>query len=530
VAGSPLHTVLSGPDPPVPFRRAACPLVTCEPWTDDTASGPDAARLALLRLLFLQRQTRRAVRWRQREAAALLARSAAETCIVGLYSLHADDATKAFAAKDAAVLPRLFDILGAAGIVSKAAVEQIGSDARLPLYGDMAGRIPEGADRNAAAYIYDSFCSSTCHRCWRSGGCSRPGCTSSWTPSVPTCWPSRRTGRCASPDGRQFGGWLPVRRQELPSGCLTQARLPGILSRVPDAGMGFSSSAVSSTLREACAHAWLASSGAELLRLGENAIYQLAAAPVVVRIARSADRMRRVERELCVARWLAAAEVPAVRVYEAVQHQPLLIDGHPVTFWHSVTGGEPAPTQVDLARLLASFHALSGCPCDLPGFDPLRSIESRLAAADNVPRTDRDFLSARCADLHAQLEGLTFALPRGPIHGDAHPKNLLTDHGQVVLLDFESVATGPREWDLLPSAIAVDRYGLPEKEYREFAGAYGFDVRTWTGYPVLREVRELTMTTWIMQNVGESRAIADEFALRVACLRERDSKRAWNFF
>jgi hypothetical protein len=47
---------------------------------------------------------------------------------------------------------------------------------------------------------------------------------------------------------------------------------------------------------------------------------------------------------------------------------------------------------------------------------------------------------------------------------------------------------------------------------------------------VLREVRELTMTTWIMQNTGESPAIADEFALRVASLREGDFGRAWNFF
>jgi hypothetical protein len=103
-------------------------------------------------------------------------------------------------------------------------------------------------------------------------------------------------------------------------------------------------------------------------------------------------------------------------------------------------------------------------------------------------------------------------------------------HGRVVLLEFEAAAVGPREWDLLPTAIRVDRYGLPEEEYREFADTYGFDVRAWAGYPVLREVRELTMTTWIMQNVGESQAVADEFALRVDSLRERDSKRGWNFF
>src|SRR5260370_27145541 len=124
----------------------------------------------------------------------------------------------------------------------------------------------------------------------------------------------------------------------------------------PGGAAGFSSSAVLPTLHQACAQAGLASDGAGLLRLGENAIYQLAAAPVVVRIARSADRLPRVQKELCVARWLAAASVPAVRVYEEID-QPLLVGGHPVTFWYRVTGGDPVPTHVDLARLLAAFHA-----------------------------------------------------------------------------------------------------------------------------------------------------------------------------
>lgn len=299
---------------------------------------------------------------------------------------------------------------------------------------------------------------------------------------------------------------------------------------MPDAAVEFSSSAVLPTLCEACQRAGFSSSDADLLRIGENAIYQLVGGPVVVRIARSADRMSRVQRELCVARWLAASGVPTIRVYEEVEHQPLLVDGHPVSFWHTVTGGEPEPTHVDLARLLASFHALGDCPCDLADFNPIQSVRSRLAKANDISAADRDFLHQRCAEASAKLQDLTFALPIGPIHGDAHTKNLLTDHGQVVLLDFDAAAIGPREWDLLPTAISVDRYRLPEKNYQEFADTYGFDVRSWPGYPILREVRELTMTTWIMQNVGESEAVAAEFALRVSSLRERDSQRAWNFF
>ena len=305
--------------------------------------------------------------------------------------------------------------------------------------------------------------------------------------------------------------------------------MAGILNPVPDAAEGFSSSAVLPALRAACERAGLSSDGAELLRLGENAIFQLASAPVVVRIARSADRLPRAEKELCVARWLAGAHVPAIRVYEEID-QPSLVDGHPVSFWQTVTGGEPTPTHADLARLLAAFHGLGGSPCDLAGFDPFQIPESRLAAPAGVTAEDRDFLRARCGDLHEQLGRLEFALPQGPIHGDAHTRNLLTDHGEVVLLDFESAAVGPREWDLLPTAIACERYGLAEEQYQEFAAAYGFDVRAWPGYPVLREIRQLAMTTWIMQNVGESAAAAAEFALRVASLRERDFERAWNFF
>ena len=31
-------------------------------------------------------------------------------------------------------------------------------------------------------------------------------------------------------------------------------------------------------------------------------------------------------------------------------------------------GGDPVPTYADLARLLAAFHGLGDCPCELSGF------------------------------------------------------------------------------------------------------------------------------------------------------------------
>lgn len=279
--------------------------------------------------------------------------------------------------------------------------------------------------------------------------------------------------------------------------------------------------------------AGLSPDGAEMLRLGENAIYRLAHDPVVVRIARSAARMGTAQRELCVAQWLERSAIPAVKVYE-IENQPLLIEDYPVTFWRAVSGsnGGPEPNRSDLARLLLAFHNAGDCPCDLPEMDPSSwaKVEERISVATGIDNDAREFLSTRNAELAKKVRDLKYALPRGPIHADAHTGNLLVDDGVIVLSDFEVVSIGPREWDLLPTAVAVDRYGLSEQQYQDFVNIYGFDVREWSGYRTLREVRELGMTTWLMQNVNEDPAIAAEFEVRLSSLRESDFGRRWTLF
>jgi hypothetical protein len=77
------------------MRYRAFRLVTIKRWPDDNAvTGADAAQLALLRALYLQRLTRRAVRWRHREEAAMLARAAIDNVLVGLYCLHYADGVR----------------------------------------------------------------------------------------------------------------------------------------------------------------------------------------------------------------------------------------------------------------------------------------------------------------------------------------------------------------------------------------------------------------------------------------------------
>jgi hypothetical protein len=70
------------------MRRKAHGLVTLRTWPDMAASSAETAQLAMMRLLWLQRQTRRAVRGRHKDAAAMLARASVETLFLGLYCLR----------------------------------------------------------------------------------------------------------------------------------------------------------------------------------------------------------------------------------------------------------------------------------------------------------------------------------------------------------------------------------------------------------------------------------------------------------
>jgi hypothetical protein len=82
---------------------------------------------------------------------------------------------------------------------------------------------------------------------------------------------------------------------------------------------GFSAQSAAGTLRRACAMLRVDAGDAQLVRLGENAIWRLDRAGLVVRIARSTRRLATVEKELAVARWLASLGFPAVRVADSLE-------------------------------------------------------------------------------------------------------------------------------------------------------------------------------------------------------------------
>ncbi|MGH3680443.1 MAG: phosphotransferase enzyme family protein [Natronosporangium sp.] len=222
--------------------------------------------------------------------------------------------------------------------------------------------------------------------------------------------------------------------------------------------------------------------------------------------------------------------VLSTRVHEGVRDQPLVVAGHPVTFWHAVDPDGISPTTADLAQLLRRLHAHRDSPCSLPRFDPVPEIRRRLDTGLDLPEADQHFIQARCDVLDSLLPAVAPTLPQGPIHGDAHTGNLLRGVGATLLTDFEACAAGPREWDLVPVAVGYERLGLPSERWEQFVTGYGFDVRGWSGYPVLREIRELGMTTWLAQNLAEGEPVRREVAVRLESLRTGDRDRAWTPF
>ena len=280
-------------------------------------------------------------------------------------------------------------------------------------------------------------------------------------------------------------------------------------------------------LAEVCARAGLDHEGATLLRYVGNAVFRLKSHPVVVRIVLAPSLRHRVPKVVAVAGWLADGGVPAVRLLDGVV-QPLHAGDHLATLWHEVPVTTAQPGGGDLARLLLQFHRLAPPDFDLPGWDPLGIVRGRLNDAEDLEAGDRDFLRRRCDEVELALASLVYLLPPGPVHGDAHLGNLIPGPDGPILCDFDSTCFGPREWDLTPMAVGRLRLGHPPEHYRSFVETYGFDVTSWPGFTVLRQVRELKMVAGALPVLGGNRVVKAEFTRRIQSLRDGGEAGHWS--
>lgn len=280
-------------------------------------------------------------------------------------------------------------------------------------------------------------------------------------------------------------------------------------------------------LQAACTAAGLDSAGAEVIRLSENAIYRLPGA-VVARVSR-AGQGTAAAKEVNVARWLEDSGVVAVRALRVVD-QPVLVDDRAVTFWHELPPHVNGST-VDVATALRQLHKLAPpTTFELPELAPFVRLDQRIAAASTLTAGERGWLLDRLAELVAAYADLPPGLPTCVVHGDAWRGNVVSTVDGVVLLDLERCSVGPPEWDLVSTAVGYATTGrIDAAEWASYCDAYGSDVTTWSGFSVLRDIRELRMTTMAAQLAATNpQRYADQAAHRLACLRGERGPRPWS--
>jgi Ser/Thr protein kinase RdoA (MazF antagonist) len=138
-------------------------------------------------------------------------------------------------------------------------------------------------------------------------------------------------------------------------------------------------------------------------------------------------------------------------------------------------------------------------------------------------------LDARCDAIASELTQVSWALPPAVVHGDAHTGNLLqTVDGRRVLCDLDALAWGPPEADLVPAAHGKVRFGRDPHDYARFANRYGFDVLDWSGWPVLRRLRDLQLAAYLLPAIPELPTCGHELAHRVRTVLSDDNDAIWH--
>ncbi|RPF21485.1 phosphotransferase family protein [Myceligenerans xiligouense] len=276
---------------------------------------------------------------------------------------------------------------------------------------------------------------------------------------------------------------------------------------------------IATVAHQAALQAEVDDDGARPLRHGSNALYLLPRANLVARVGRPGTAAI-ARREAQVATWLAdqgmRVNTPAPGI-----DQPVLVAGRPVTWWLPLPRHRHATT-AELATVLHQLHKLPvPAALHLPVLDPLAHVANRIGDATGIPSADRSWLLDHAAALRREAAGV---LPThtAVVHGDAWQGNVVVpDDDEPVLLDFEHVALGHPDWDLVPIAVDhTDFARLSNADYDAFVRAHGgHDVTRTPWFRTMADIQELRWTAFVARKAATSQHAATEATHRIACLR-----------
>ncbi|MGI5191178.1 phosphotransferase family protein [Promicromonospora sp. CA-289599] len=266
--------------------------------------------------------------------------------------------------------------------------------------------------------------------------------------------------------------------------------------------------------------------GMILLRHQTSGVYRLTRAPVVIKVAPPGEQ--HLTDVVRLVTWLQDHGVPTVELWGDPTNQPLHIDGRVVTLWRYLPQ-ERAVRAPDIADSLLALHNAPPPPFPLRPLDVFGPIGRSIAASPLLTDDDRNLLTDLCTRLAQDNALLTAGSEPSLIHGDAQHRNTLLDpsNGLAVLSDWDSAALGPREWDLTTIEVHCRRFDHPSAEYDQFCQRYGRDIRDWSAYPWLRDVRELRMITSNARKSPPGSPAATEVRRRLDNLRDGGNL-SWN--
>lgn len=202
-----------------------------------------------------------------------------------------------------------------------------------------------------------------------------------------------------------------------------------------------------------------------VLGVWNNTIVHLAPQPLVAKVSALTCRPTgpaALRTELEIALHLQRAGAPSIAPSPELPAEVHRHGDHVLTFWRHLVH-DPGATTLEPAAAAGALEAVHRALDTYRG--PLPSFLSRQVrrtgrlledpeALPALPAPDRALLAAEHARLTAAL--VDRALDCRALHGDPHRGNFLVGPGGCVMIDFESVCSGPVEWDLsaLPEAAA----------------------------------------------------------------------------
>jgi hypothetical protein len=100
--------------------------------------------------------------------------------------------------------------------------------------------------------------------------------------------------------------------------------------------------------------------------------------------------------------------------------------------------------------------------------------------------------------------------------------------GEIILGDWDHVAAGPREWDLIQIHYMHRRFGrASEDDIDAFTAAYGWDIRSWPGLDTLVAIREITGLSPYIRTAQAKPFSGRQLAHRLRTLQADDTTARW---